>query len=204
MQNLLKKQQKGFTIIEIMVVLAIAGLILAIVFLAIPQVQRNSRDNARQSVGARIKSEIETYGANNSGTFPFSTDTGVDGTQNCSSKDSAPGCWKDFYDHYISGKVNDSANGVPLFNPAAGGPAAYKPIQCGSGRKVGGPCSGYTRSTFDNLGIGNADVIYGAKCSGDNTSPVVAALAGTASKFTGSYTLVVKLDRGNPYCIGNG
>ncbi|HPW47952.1 MAG TPA: prepilin-type N-terminal cleavage/methylation domain-containing protein, partial [Candidatus Saccharibacteria bacterium] len=36
-----KKDQKGFTIIEVLIVLAIAALILLIVFLAVPALQRN-------------------------------------------------------------------------------------------------------------------------------------------------------------------
>lgn len=40
----LQKQEKGFTIIEVLIVLAIAGLIILIVFLAVPALQRNSRN----------------------------------------------------------------------------------------------------------------------------------------------------------------
>ena len=51
-----KKDQKGFTIIEVMIVLAIAGLIIAVVLVAVPQLQRNQRNNARKSILSRIKS----------------------------------------------------------------------------------------------------------------------------------------------------
>lgn len=65
------KSDKGFTIIEILIVLAIAGLILAIVFLAVPQLQRSARDNQRQNALARVKSELESFAANNQGIYPF-------------------------------------------------------------------------------------------------------------------------------------
>ena len=42
-------------------VLAIAGLIMAVVFLAVPQLQRSARDSQRKDLVSRIKSEIETY-----------------------------------------------------------------------------------------------------------------------------------------------
>ena len=47
LQNL-KKRNQGFTIIEVMIVLAIAGLIMLIVFLAVPALQRNQRNTARK------------------------------------------------------------------------------------------------------------------------------------------------------------
>ena len=66
-----KADSTGFTIIEVMVVLAIAGLILAIILIAVPQLQRNARDNGRQNTMLRVRGEIETYSSNNSGTYPF-------------------------------------------------------------------------------------------------------------------------------------
>ncbi|MCA9332318.1 prepilin-type N-terminal cleavage/methylation domain-containing protein [Candidatus Saccharibacteria bacterium] len=52
----LRKRDEGFTIVEVMIVLAIAGLILLIVFLAIPALQRNSRNTQR-------KDFVANYGA---------------------------------------------------------------------------------------------------------------------------------------------
>src|SRR3989344_3849353 len=71
MKNLLRSSSRGFTIIEILIVLAIAGLILTIVFIAVPQLQRNTRDNQRQNVGGNLSTELNTYSSNNQGTFPF-------------------------------------------------------------------------------------------------------------------------------------
>lgn len=60
----------GFTIIEVLIVLAIAGLILVVVLIAVPQLQRNQRNNARQSLLARISTEVGNYSGNNNGTIP--------------------------------------------------------------------------------------------------------------------------------------
>jgi prepilin-type N-terminal cleavage/methylation domain-containing protein len=49
LSKLKKSNNEGFTIIEVMIVLAIAALILLIVFLAIPALQRNSRNTQRRS-----------------------------------------------------------------------------------------------------------------------------------------------------------
>lgn len=48
------RNEKGFTIIEVMIVLAIAGFIMGIVFIAIPALQRNSRNTARQADASLI------------------------------------------------------------------------------------------------------------------------------------------------------
>ncbi len=68
----LNKTNKGFTIIEVMIVLAIAGLIMAIVFLAVPALQRNQRNNARKSDVNRIASSVISFYAN-TGSTPATT-----------------------------------------------------------------------------------------------------------------------------------
>lgn len=61
----MSKNHKGFTIIEVMIVLAIAGLILVIVFLAVPALQRNSRNNQYKNQAARILAATDEFYANN-------------------------------------------------------------------------------------------------------------------------------------------
>lgn len=70
MLDKLKKNNKGFTIIEVMIVLAIAGLILLIVFLAVPALQRSSHNTSRKSDAANISAAIATFETNNSGKVP--------------------------------------------------------------------------------------------------------------------------------------
>lgn len=64
----LKSKTKGFTIIEVLIVLAIAGLILLIVFLAVPALQRNQRNNARNTEAARFSALVTECLANRNGT----------------------------------------------------------------------------------------------------------------------------------------
>lgn len=65
-----KNNMKGFTIIEVVLVLAIAGLIFLMVFIALPALQRNQRDTARKNDVSTIASAVTTYSNNNRGTFP--------------------------------------------------------------------------------------------------------------------------------------
>lgn len=70
------KSASGFTIIETLIVLAIAGLILLIVFLAIPQLERSSSNNERKQEVQTILEAVSDYELDNSGDFPSSCGTG--------------------------------------------------------------------------------------------------------------------------------
>lgn len=61
---------QGFTIIEVVLVLAIAGLIFLMIFLGLPALQRSQRNTARKQDYSTIASAIQTYKANNKGEFP--------------------------------------------------------------------------------------------------------------------------------------
>ena len=65
-----KNNKKGFTIIEVVLVLAIAGLIFLMVFIALPALQRSQRNTRRRQDMARILSAFNDYQANNSGNMP--------------------------------------------------------------------------------------------------------------------------------------
>jgi prepilin-type N-terminal cleavage/methylation domain-containing protein len=70
MRKQTNKLTQGFTIIEVLIVLAIAGLILAIVFLAVPALQRNSRNQGIRSDAASILAGVNDFIANNQGQLP--------------------------------------------------------------------------------------------------------------------------------------
>ncbi len=65
-----KNKEKGFTIIEVVLVLAIAGLIFLMVFIALPALQRNQRDGQRRSDLGRVQSAIQQYQTNNRNRLP--------------------------------------------------------------------------------------------------------------------------------------
>jgi prepilin-type N-terminal cleavage/methylation domain-containing protein len=70
----MNKQQKqsGFTIIEVVLVLAIAGLIFLMVFIALPALQRNQRDGQRKNDLGRVKTALTNYMTSNRGNIPTS------------------------------------------------------------------------------------------------------------------------------------
>ena len=64
-------KQKGFTIIEVVLVLAIAALIFLMVFIALPALQKSQRDTARKNDVSVISGAVSSWQGNNrSGTFP--------------------------------------------------------------------------------------------------------------------------------------
>jgi prepilin-type N-terminal cleavage/methylation domain-containing protein len=68
--NKLNTNKKGFTIIEVVLVLAIAGLIFMMVFLAYPALRRSQRDTQRQNDVSRLMTAIQNYQTNNRGKVP--------------------------------------------------------------------------------------------------------------------------------------
>jgi len=65
-----KQKEKGFTIIEVVLVLAIAGLIFLMVFIAYPALVRNQRDTQRRDDVSRFVSQLNSYATNNRGAIP--------------------------------------------------------------------------------------------------------------------------------------
>ncbi|MBR2709803.1 type II secretion system protein [Candidatus Saccharibacteria bacterium] len=85
------KYKKGFTIIEVVLVLAVAGLIFLMVFVALPALQRNQRDTQRRQDYGDLSAAVSGYMASN-GHLPkagtplsadkYINDTGKDPNQN--------------------------------------------------------------------------------------------------------------------------
>ena len=69
-QKIQQRKSEGFTIIEVMIVLAIAGLIILIVLLAVPALQRNSRNTQRKDAASQILTSVSNNISNNNGTLP--------------------------------------------------------------------------------------------------------------------------------------
>jgi prepilin-type N-terminal cleavage/methylation domain-containing protein len=71
------RNQEGFTIIEVLIVLAIAGLILLIVFLAVPALQRNSRNTTKKNDVSKALAAANEWVSNNSGKIIPASDSDV-------------------------------------------------------------------------------------------------------------------------------
>ncbi len=61
---------RGFTIIEVLIVLAMAGLILLMVFEAVPALERNARNGRRKQDITAVLQAVSHYELSNSASFP--------------------------------------------------------------------------------------------------------------------------------------
>lgn len=83
---MIKKDKSGFTIIEVVLVLAIAGLIFLMVFIALPALQRSQRDTQRRNDVSRVATALTQYQANHGGNLP----SGGSGFSGCSTANVNP------------------------------------------------------------------------------------------------------------------
>lgn len=67
-------KKEGFTIIEVLIVLAIAGLIMLVVFLAVPNLQRSQRNNAYRNEAVSLIGAFNEISGNNNGAVLTSAD----------------------------------------------------------------------------------------------------------------------------------
>jgi prepilin-type N-terminal cleavage/methylation domain-containing protein len=127
--NVTQQKEKGFTIIEVVLVLAIAGLIFLMVFIALPALQRTQRDTQRRSDVSRVLTQVTSYANNNRGAIPTGLTTVVSG--------------RSFVQNYLEGtsantagaEYQDPATGSYVFvdgvAPTEGQMAYYRGAKCG-------------------------------------------------------------------------
>jgi prepilin-type N-terminal cleavage/methylation domain-containing protein len=129
-----KKQRnsQGFTIIEVLIVLAIAGLILLIVFLAVPALQRNARNTSLKSDASAVIAAINEFENNNSGQVPTSI-TAASGTVTVSGANGTTAS---------TGKVQ----GATVVNTGTADPNASNTITVVLGKKCNGNVLGSASS----------------------------------------------------------
>lgn len=73
--NVSKNKEQGFTIIEVVLVLAIAALIFLMVFIALPALQRSQRDTQRKNDLSRVQTAVQNYQSNNKNALPAFNNT---------------------------------------------------------------------------------------------------------------------------------
>lgn len=70
MKSITKRNNRGFTIIEVVLVLAIAGLIFLMVLIVVPAMNRNSRDTARKNDVSLVSQAVTNYTGANRNAWP--------------------------------------------------------------------------------------------------------------------------------------
>lgn len=67
-------KKEGFTIIEVLIVLAIAGLIMLVVFLAVPNLQRSQRNNSYRAEAQQLLGAANEISSNKNGAILVAAD----------------------------------------------------------------------------------------------------------------------------------
>lgn len=108
---LISQHKQGFTIIEVVLVLAIAGLIFLMVFVALPALQRSQRDTARRNDLSRVDTSLIQYQTNNqntgNGDLPEASATWT-GTANLSTGCTSSACR--FVQRYMNSGTDSGTN----------------------------------------------------------------------------------------------
>lgn len=173
----------GFTIIEVVLVLAIAGLIFLMVFIALPQLQRAQRDTQRTEDITRLAAAVVQYKSNHNGKLPegsCSTDDlggGAEGESKPTTSSSNTAC-KLIQDYLVGTDVtNENAFSDPLEGP-------YQ-------LKI---TDDVTTDDLPDVELGTINMIVGAVCNEDNTALVKAQKR--------DYAFVFRKESGGVICQG--
>lgn len=140
-----KSQKNGFTIIEVVLVLAIAGLIFLMVFVALPALQRSQRDTQRRDDMARFLSQLSQRQANNRNRVPSTLSE-----------------WNNFITQYLE------ANNDTFTDPNG---TDYTVAALCTSSNATGACAPDSALTWEE-NKNNIYVYASAKCSSDNSENV--------------------------------
>lgn len=182
----------GFTIIEVVLVLAIAGLIFMMVFIALPQLQRSQRDTQRRQDLADLQAAVTNFQGNNNGKIPgegkFEGDWPNGGK--CETGDNRDACRLIVV--YMNG-VNATEN---KFLDPQGEPYKLSVVPCGGAGAgdAGTTCGALT--TIENTAFDDHRIfmVTKAKCNGEDVVP---------ANNSRDYALVTKLEGSGIYCHDN-
>jgi competence protein ComGC len=119
----LTKDYSGYTIVELLIVISIAAAIMLMVFLAVPALQRNSRNTQYKADAASIVSLVTQYASNRSGTLPNCLTT--DGSGRVSAGSVSPPVTDDACTNStgaVTAKISGYTTSVDIqtFNPPCG------------------------------------------------------------------------------------
>ena len=186
-------RRKGFTIIEVVLVLAIAGLIFLMVFLALPTLQKSQRNTQRKNDLSIIASAMDTWRAKHGSTSV---------SDNYANAFNAKNGFCTFYNHYVGSDMKDPSTGEPY--KAALWNTTYV-INCTNKKKI-------NRNAYDDSAIGRSPNSHWAKmdigdiqyddvalCDGETFNDELGRSAGMHA-----FALRIYLEGGATICLDNG
>lgn len=176
-----QNNKKGFTIIEVVLVLAIAGLIFLMVFIALPALQRSQRDAQRKEDIGKVLSQLQQYQSNNRGRIPGEVTKSTSATEenkadfegwtsaeNESKVGKDPKKWEYFYGKYLISENGDD------FQDPSGKPYGLKVLSAdkddGGSEATTAGLSKTFKEQFDNGA--KMLIVTNSRCDGESTTYV--------------------------------
>lgn len=189
-------KRRGFSIIEVALVLGIAGIIFMMAFIALPSLWASERDADRKAKVMEFISDLKTYQTNNSrGALPV----GTSGNFTRQDAQSTPGTdvdsWRAFVRDYVNADFKD-----PKDDPDGSGIRFYIKQCATNATGVNVTCDGQDDTRVKNVNSGampSSDLDYtmyvliGAVCDGDHA---------VKSSNARDVAAVYVLERAGRYC----
>ena len=192
-------QQTGFTIIEILIVLATIGLMVAVLFLAAPSLQKSQRDSARREVARKTHTALlEFYNRNQR--FP-ACDSGVGDPCDSGDLDDAsrfimsylpqdrdPTTGESFSSSALtsgSGLIHTSSNSALYVYDSTQVNHSYKP-------------------PLGQIYIGSGHWCYSTRPDdGPQTNPIASNSVSGGDRMLNRFVILIGLEKGEYFCIDN-
>lgn len=187
------KNTQGFTIIEVVLVLAVAGLIFIMVFVALPALQRSQRDNSRRDDMMKFISQVKAYQQSNRGALPGSSDT-INSIYNVtyySGMTGATSSWRGFYRDYLGEKFLDPEGKNYALSIMKCGRSTDQSCNDTTDARVKAALDGIYDSPFPN--DYKIYVVLQSKCEGDH-------VVGAANPR--NLSILYRLEGAGVYCSG--
>lgn len=178
--NQTTKNKRGFTLIEVVLVIGIGGLIFLLAFLAFRQASTNRRDTQRRSDVRRMLAEAITFSGDNGNQFPCFDSTAWDCYYNGTSNSVS---WTTFQNSYL--------NNTNFKDPKSGSNYTYLAWNGGISLNL----SNYFRTTVV-LSPGNAVYALRAMCTNGD-------LITNPSNPTRQIGFWIVNERGRGTCVDN-
>jgi len=149
----LNKQNKGFTIVELLIVIVVIGILAGLVITTYNGIQQKARNTERTTDLKTFQSQLEAYYAQNA-RYPSSTDLGSNSANNVT-----------FIGANLKGMDKETlrdpkatAGDYSLGTAAASGKYAYAPSPAGCDNGAGGDCTSYVLTAVPEGG--GANIVY--------------------------------------------
>lgn len=170
----------GFTMVEVILVMGIAGLIFLMMLVALPALQRAQRDSQREEDITSFIAHLKTYQDNHRGALPHTPDSGLSDVTKSSTNE-----WGYFYNEVFD---ND-------FVDPSGNPYVLEISKC-NGTVSDAECEDDYGAIYSSE-FPNGYKLYiveQAKCSSDESMGVV------ATSLLRRFAVLYKLENGGVYC----